>query len=130
MPDYPPEALAAAEAAVIEAHTKRGWAAPAPWWVTEISAAILGAAAPVLLREFAARVLLISEVAHGYRCPRCHGKPAATPRYGRPYRCGCGHTWTIKRMYDYERSSGGMLRATAEGKPLPDMPAKEMTREP
>jgi hypothetical protein len=85
---------------------------------------MLEAAAPAILREFAARVLLISEVAYGYRCPRCHGKPVSTPRYGRPYRCGRGHTWTLKRTYDYERSAGGMLRAVAEGKALPPMPPK------
>lgn len=80
---------------------------------------------PEAIREFAARVLLISEVAHGYRCPRCHGKPASTPRYGRPYRCGCGHTWTPRRASDYSRTASGMLSAVAEGKPLPSLPPKE-----
>ncbi len=48
MPDYPPALLAAVTAAINQAHAKRGWDKPAPWWVSELAAAILDAASPFL----------------------------------------------------------------------------------
>ena len=55
MPDIPEAALAAGAEAVNEAHAKRGWNKPAPWWVKEVSAAVLDAAAPLLAEEVAAK---------------------------------------------------------------------------
>ena len=48
MPDIPGPALAAAAQALNEAHAKRGWNKPAPWWAAEVAASMLEAAAPLL----------------------------------------------------------------------------------
>lgn len=48
MADIPDPALAAGAEAVNEVYAKRGWNKPAPWWVKEVSAAVLEAAAPLL----------------------------------------------------------------------------------
>ena len=53
MADIPAAALAAGAEAVNEAHAKRGWNKPAPWWTTEVATAVLDAAAPLLAEETA-----------------------------------------------------------------------------
>lgn len=40
-----------------EAHAKRGWNKPAPWWVKEVSAAVLEAPEPLLADEIARTTL-------------------------------------------------------------------------
>ena len=53
MADIPAAAPAAGAEAVNEAHAKRGWNKPAPWWATEVATAVLDAAAPLLAEETA-----------------------------------------------------------------------------
>ena len=53
MADIPAATLAAGAEAVNEAHAKRGWNKPAPWWTTEVATAVLDAAAPLLAEETA-----------------------------------------------------------------------------
>jgi hypothetical protein len=48
MPDIPESAISAAAEAMNEAHAKRGWNKPQPWWVNEVVTAALEAAAPLL----------------------------------------------------------------------------------
>lgn len=84
-------------------------------------------------RETAERVLLASDVTLGYRCPACHGKPAAhrwkdTGRKKR-YVCGCGHQWDApSRSTEWrtalDASPTALLRKVAETGELPDVPAK------
>jgi len=47
VPEIPPEAVTAAAEAVNEAHAKRGWNKPQPWWSAEVATAVLEAAAPI-----------------------------------------------------------------------------------
>ena len=58
MPDIPGAALAAAAQALREAHAKRGWNKPAPWWAGEVATAVLEAAAPLLAETIAQKILL------------------------------------------------------------------------
>ena len=48
MSGIPPAAITAAAEAMNEAHAKRGWNKPEPWWVSEVVTAALEAAAPLL----------------------------------------------------------------------------------
>src|SRR5580700_7734520 len=54
MPDIPKPAISAGAEAVNEAHAKRGWNKPAPWWTEEVATAILEAAAPLLAEAWGA----------------------------------------------------------------------------
>jgi hypothetical protein len=78
------------------------------------------------LRVFAERVLLVSEVMTGYRCPACHGLPASH-KYPR-YRCGCGQQWDLTRNEQYRLSHEYsprkiLLRIVSTGE-LPEIPTK------
>ncbi len=125
MPDWHEEARIAA----LEAADRR---APAislqdTWYlVTDV----LDAVAPILLRGFARHVLMLDEIEFGRRCPACHGKPATMksdpPVTGRRiYRCGAGHEWSPKPVPDQALGVRRIMHATAEGKPLPQLPPKE-----
>lgn len=61
MADIPAAALAAGAEAVNEAHAKRGWNKPAPWWTTEVATAVLDAAAPLLAEAVAQKILAHAE---------------------------------------------------------------------
>lgn len=77
-------------------------------------------------RIAADRILTVSEISTGTRCPACHGKPAS---YRYPtYRCGCGHSWDLTRSElarkQYTHQPAALLRAVAETGVLPESPAK------
>jgi hypothetical protein len=69
MPDIPAEAIEAAAEAINEAHAKRGWNKPQPWWVNEVATAALEAAAPILAETVAQKILEHME-SFGPRKPR------------------------------------------------------------
>jgi hypothetical protein len=79
-------------------------------------------------REAAERVLLVSEVAHGLRCPRCHGKPAVQPHFlekNPRYRCGGGHVWTRPAVVEGASARPEtILYAIAETGQLPPIPER------
>jgi hypothetical protein len=90
------------------------------------------AALPVIeraaVRRAAARIALLQELANGWRCPACHGKPASTPhmREGRTgYTCGCGCSWEPPKSGTIQ--VGYLVRKLARGEPLPDLPPKLTT---
>jgi len=56
MTTVPPEAVTAAAEAVNEAHAKRGWNKPQPWWSAEVATAVLEAAAPILAETIAQKI--------------------------------------------------------------------------
>jgi len=77
-----------------------------------------------IARDIAERVLLVSEVMTGYRCPACHGLPASH-KYPR-YRCGCGQQWDLTRSEQYRLSHEHsprklLLRIVSTGE-LPEIP--------
>ena len=79
-----------------------------------------------IARDLAERVLLVSEVMTGYRCPACHGLPASH-KYPR-YRCGCGEQWDLTRSAQYRLSHEHsprklLLRIVSTGE-LPEIPTK------
>lgn len=84
-------------------------------------------------RETAERILLASDVALGYRCPACYGKPAVhrwknTGRKRR-YVCGCGHEWdALSRSAEWraalDASPTALLRKVAKTGDLPEVPEK------
>jgi hypothetical protein len=57
MPDVPKPAISAGAEAVNEAHAKRGWNKPAPWWTEEVATAVLEAAVPLLAEAVAQKIL-------------------------------------------------------------------------
>lgn len=90
-------------------------------------------AAAEIRRETAERVLLVSDLALGSRCPACHGRPAVhrwkdTGRKKR-YVCGCGHQWDAPtRSAEWrtalDASPTALLRQVAEKGDLPEIPVK------
>lgn len=88
-------------------------------------AAALGTIERAALKRAAERILLLEDLARGWRCPACHGKPASTPhllerRTG--YTCGGGHSWEPPKRPDYDMEPGRLLRRLARGEPLPELP--------
>ena len=77
-------------------------------------------------REVAERVLLVSEIARGLRCPLCHGKPAVQPHFlekNPRYRCGGGHVWTRPAVVEGASAHvETILREVAESGELPPVP--------
>ena len=96
-------------------------------------AEVLAAHEAMVLRRAADRILLVSELGMGYRCPACHGKPAVirwrdTGRKKR-YVCGCGHQWdplshSAGWRAGQEWSTSVLLGRVAETGALPEVPDK------
>lgn len=84
-----------------------------------------------IARDLAERVLLVSEVMTGYRCPACHGMPASH-KYPR-YRCGCGEQWDLTRSEQYrlshEHSPHKLLLRIVETGDFPEIPTKTQSEE-
>lgn len=82
-----------------------------------------------IVRDMAVRILLVTEVGNGLRCPRCHGQPSAR-RWpsGRvqTYLCGCGHRWNPRSAHHVQYQLGVLhvLALLAKGEPLPPVPPK------
>jgi len=106
-----------------------------PGLVRRIAKAALESALPVIeravLRDTAKYIGLLDDLAHGRRCPACHGKPAAH-RYDLAtgtthYSCGCGREWSRgqRARTDHTRTADRSLSRLARGHPLPDLPPKD-----
>lgn len=102
-----------------------------------LAEAALAAALPVIrkavLREAAARILLLPGLLSGTRCPQCHGiyvtsPDLPNPRYYSPrMRCKEGHEWDRPQVPARPGSAvtaDSLLRMLARGEPLPDLTPK------